>query len=673
MQNSFGDTLHAVVRSGTGGRDRDRASSPTLNRMTPRGAGAASVLTLEKDVTFLRNRCEMLDRQLDESKRQHRATRVECDLFQKELASSNRSMHAAHADREALSKKLDDAKEYTKKLEARLLVTAKMSALPKHQNHNDDLRDRLRSATATNDAISAEVQVLEARLSEVQAENETLRNALYLREDDLGFPVSQGKDIKQSLLYSLSATRQESRLLGLELAQRAASQHELQAQERMLSSQLRTYAERIQQLESDCDRYQDEHSRMKGMIGDLSAQVEDLRNERDYMLQYLKTEASKAEDLQEMLTKLQLEKIQLSKDSKDGGGRQKTDSSALQKQLSALLLEKEELSETLIIEHQKVSQLEQQLRQAKSAVGGGASAGMTVKIQSLNAEAEDREAVIGLLQAQLKQKSEECERLRSVVPVQPSDDLAQKAKISQLSEQVHELQQEKAQLLKVADELRARAASAIEVQKAQAEELEFLRADTNSLSRSKQELQHSLLDQINSLRKENLELRSRHDDLERVSKRGGGGFSSPPARSHLLNIASATVTPHSMLYSPSVRSEKMQVNITCVHVYGQLILSNSDAVVVQAVEGSEARLSTGAIKCGTLSAFDDLFFSHVFISTALSARSITTQPVKLTSNERSPAPLSARGAMQSPSELQRICSTSRPFTYATATEFSLAA
>ena len=45
------------------------------------------------------------------------------------------------------------------------------------------------------------------------------------------------------------------------------------------------YAERIHQLESDCDRYQDEQARMKGMISDLSAQVEDLRNERDYMLQ----------------------------------------------------------------------------------------------------------------------------------------------------------------------------------------------------------------------------------------------------------------------------------------------------------------------------------------------------------------------------------------------------
>lgn len=59
---------------------------------------------------------------------------------------------------------------------------------------------------------------------------------------------------------------------------------------------------------------------MKGMIGDLTAQVEDLRNERDYMLQYVKTEASKAEDVQEMLTKLQLEKIQQSKEGKDGEG-----------------------------------------------------------------------------------------------------------------------------------------------------------------------------------------------------------------------------------------------------------------------------------------------------------------------------------------------------------------
>ena len=546
-----------------GGRDRERASSPppALNRMTPRGSGAASVLNLEKDVTFLRNRCEMLDKQLVESKRQYRATRVECDLFQKELLSSNRSMHAAHADREALSKKLDDAREYAKRLEARLLVSAKMSGLPKHQNQNDDLRDRLRSAAATNDAISAEVQVLEARLSEVQAENETLRSALYLREEELGFPLSQGKDMKQSLLYSLSATRQESRLLGLELAQRAASQHELQAQERMLSSQLRTYAERIQQLECDGDRYQDEHSRMKGMISDLSAQVEDLRNERDYMLQYLKTEASKAEDLQEMLTKLQLEKIQLSKGSKDGGGRQRADSSALQKQMSALLMEKEELSETLIIEHQKVAQLEQQLRQAKSAASGGASAGLSVKIQSLNAEAADREAVISLVQAQLKQKSDECERLRSALPAQPSDDLSQRAKISQLSEQVQELQQEKGLLLKVADELRARAASAVEVQKAQAEELEFLRADTNTLSRSKQELQHTLLDQINSLRKENLEWRSRHDDLDRASKRGSSSLRSPPARSPLLNIASSSVTPHSVMFSPSARSDTLQVAV----------------------------------------------------------------------------------------------------------------
>jgi len=130
---------------------------------------------------------------------------------------------------------------YAKKLEARVLVSAKMSGLPKHHNHNDDLRDRLRSVTATNDAISTEVQVLDVRLSEVEAENDTLRAALQLREQDLGVPLSQGKDVKQSLLFSLSATRQESRLLGLELAQRAASQHELQAQERMLSSQLRTY------------------------------------------------------------------------------------------------------------------------------------------------------------------------------------------------------------------------------------------------------------------------------------------------------------------------------------------------------------------------------------------------------------------------------------------------
>jgi chromosome segregation ATPase len=240
---------------------------------------------LEKDVTFLRNRCDMLDRQLDESKRQHRASRVECDLFQKELAAANRSMHAAHADREALSKKLDDTKEYAKKLEARLLVSAKMPGLPKHQHQNEELRDRLRSVSATNDAISSQVQAMQSRLNDVHAENETLRSALQLREEDLGVPLSQAKDMKQSLLYTLSATRQESRLLGLELAQRAASQHELQAQERMLSSQLRTYGERIQQLESDCDRYQDEHSRMKGMISDLSAQVEDLRNERDYMLQ----------------------------------------------------------------------------------------------------------------------------------------------------------------------------------------------------------------------------------------------------------------------------------------------------------------------------------------------------------------------------------------------------
>jgi chromosome segregation ATPase len=361
----------------------------------------------------------------------------------------------------------------------------------------------LRSAAATNDAIIAEVQVLEVRLSEAQAENETLRSALHTREEDFGITSAQGKDIKQSLLFALSATRQESRLLGLELAQRAASQHELQAQERMLSSQLHTHVQRIQQLESDCDRYQDEHSRMKSMISELSAQVEDLRNERDYMLQYLKTEASKAEDLQELLTKLQLEKIQLSKDSKDGGGRHRADAAALQKQLSALLQEKEELSETLIIEHQKVSQLEQQLRQSKAAASEAASAGINVKVQSLNAEAEDREAVISLMQEQLKQKSEECQRLRSALPTHPADDLAQKAKISQLSDQVQGLRAENTQLLKALDELRARAANAIEIQKAQAEELEFLRADSNALSRSKQELQHSLQDQINSLRKEN--------------------------------------------------------------------------------------------------------------------------------------------------------------------------
>jgi chromosome segregation ATPase len=255
MQNSFGDTLHSVIRTGTAGnvRDRERAASPppTFSRMTPRGA---SVVNLEKDVTLLRNRCDALDKQLDESKRQHRASRVECDLMQKELACASRSMHAAHSEREALSKKLEEVKEYAKKLEARVLVTAKMSALPKHGGHGDDLRDRLRSAAAANDAIVQEVRVLQAQLSEAHAENETMRCALQLREEDLGVPPSQGKDVKQSLLYALSATRQESRLLGLELAQRAAAQHELQAQERMLRSQLQSHAERVQQLESDCDR-----------------------------------------------------------------------------------------------------------------------------------------------------------------------------------------------------------------------------------------------------------------------------------------------------------------------------------------------------------------------------------------------------------------------------------
>jgi chromosome segregation ATPase len=249
MQNTFGDTLHAVIRPGTLGRAA--SPPPGFNRMTPRGA---SVVNLEKDVMFLRNRCDALDKQLDESKKQHRATRVECDLFQKELACATRSMHAAHSEREALSKKLEEVKEYAKKLEARLLVSAKMSGLPQHRSHGDDLRDRLRSAAAANDSIAQEVRVLHAQLSEAHAENETLRSALQLREEDLGVPSSHGKDAKQSLLYSLSATRQESRLLGLELAQRAASQHELQAQERMLSSQLHTYSERIQQLESDCDR-----------------------------------------------------------------------------------------------------------------------------------------------------------------------------------------------------------------------------------------------------------------------------------------------------------------------------------------------------------------------------------------------------------------------------------
>ena len=298
---------------------------------------------------------------------------------------------------------------------------------------------------------------------------------------------------------------------------------------------------------------------MKGMIGDLSAQVEDLRNERDYMLQYLKTEASKAEDVQEMLTKLQLEKIQQSKESKDGGGRQRSDSSATQKQLSQLLLEKEELSETLIIEHQKVTALEQQLRQAKAAGGGGASAGLSVKIQSLNAEAEDREAVVSLLQAQLKQKSEECERLRGALPAHPADQPALRTKVAQLSEHVQQLQAEKAQLFKAADEQRARAASAIEENKAQAEELEFLRADTNALSRSKQELQQSLLQQINSLRKENLELRSHHGDLERAGKRGSSSSVASPLRSPLLNTASSAVTPHSLKHSPSARTEALQV------------------------------------------------------------------------------------------------------------------
>jgi chromosome segregation ATPase len=342
---------------------------------------------------------------------------------------------------------------------------------------------------------------------------------------------------------------------------------------------------------------------MKGMITDLSAQVEDLRNERDYMLQYVKTEASKAELLQEMLTKLQLEKIQLSKDSKDG--RHRVDPSTTQKQLAALLLEKEELSETLIIEHQKVAQLEQQLRQAKSAPSGGASAGMSVKIQSLNAEAEDREAVISLLQAQLKQKSEECERLRSALPAHPSDDATQKAKISQFSSQIQELQVEKGQLLKVADELRARAASAVEVQKAQAEELEFLRADTNTLSRSKQELQHTLLDQINSLRKENLEWRSRFDDLERASKRGSSSSTQQihsnssfgsPARSPLLSIVSPAIAPHSAMRQSSVRSVTPQVS-RADNSFCRRALTIS-LILLQANEHFHPRSSAAAPKYG---------------------------------------------------------------------------
>ena len=627
------------------------------------------MLALEKDVAFLRNRCDTLDRQLDDSKRQHRTARIDCDALQKDLSFANRSMHAAHADREVLSKKLDDAREYAKKLEARLLVSAKMSGLPKQQHHNqaDELRDRLRSVTATNDAISTEVQILEARLSEVEAENDTLRSALQLREQDLGFPLSQGKDIKQSLLFSLSATRQESRLLGLELAQRAASQHELQAQERMLNSQLRSYAERIQQLESDCDRYQDEHSRMKGMISDLSAQVEDLRNERDYMLQYLKTEASKAEDLQEMLTKLQLEKIQLNKDSKDGGGRHRTDASVLQKQLSALLLEKEELSETLIIEHQKVAQLEQQLRQAKTSptngqAAGAASAGMAIKIQSLNAEAEDREAVISLMQAQLKQKSDECERLRSSLPQQPHEEVQHKAKIAQLSEQVLQLQAENAQLLKMANEMRARAAASIEEQKAQAEELEFLRADTNTLSRSKQELQHTLLDQINSLRKENLELRSRCEDAERAGRRGSSSSFGTPMRSPLLSLVSSTATPLPLQHSPPAKPEKLQVGAQKrIAAVSALMCSpwrcrcsrwrRTRALDCRPEHPSAYRISVPIIHaCNALC-----------MSPPLSARSAAapaasgTQSAFLPSSQNSPAFLSARGTMQSPSESRCCC------------------
>jgi len=316
---------------------------------------------------------------------------------------------------------------------------------------------------------------------------------------------------------------------------------------------------------------------------------------------YLKTEASKAEELQEMLTKLQLEKIQLSKDSKEGGGRHRTDAGVLQKQVSQLLLEKEELSETLIMEHQKVAQLEQHLRQAKqssSANGQGASAGMSVKIQSLNAEAEDREAVISLMQQQLKHKSDECERLRSAPLLQP-EDMQHKAKITQLSEQVQRLQVEKSQLLKVADEVRARAAAAVEEQKAQAEELEFLRADTNTLSRSKQELQHTLLDQINSLRKENLEWRSRYEDLERAGRRGSSSSSSfgTPARSPLLNLVSNTATPLPLQHSPA-RSERMQVShnaqLLC-HAFAHL----QRCPLWQVHEDARARSSAGASKCGT--------------------------------------------------------------------------
>ncbi len=368
------------------------------------------------------------------------------------------------------------------------------------------------------------------------------------------------------------------------------------------------------------------------------------------MLQYLKTEASKAEDLQEMLTKLQLEKIQLGKDSKDG--RQRSDTSALQKQLAALLLEKEELSETLIMEHQKVAQLETQLRQTKSTANSGANAGMSIKIQSLNSEAEDREAVISLVQQQLKQKSEECERLRSALPVQPSDALAQKAKISQFSEQIQELQAEKGQLLKVADELRARASSAIEKQKVQAEELEFLRADTNALSRSKQELQHSLQDQISSLRKENLELRSRHDDLQRASKRGNSSFGSP-ASPPSLNMASSTNTPHSLVHSSFVRSAALQVH----QLRARAVLLQRTLTVVlpvmQVVGESKPRVSSASPKYAESCSMSSHPTFHTCISPGGATLASRKLPAKLPSSDRSPSHLSARGSMQSPSSWQR--------------------
>jgi hypothetical protein len=46
------------------------------------------MLALEKDVAFLRNRCDTLDRQLDDSKRQHRTARLTQEKSQTALAAA---------------------------------------------------------------------------------------------------------------------------------------------------------------------------------------------------------------------------------------------------------------------------------------------------------------------------------------------------------------------------------------------------------------------------------------------------------------------------------------------------------------------------------------------------------------------------------------------------------